>query len=189
MEQIQFTAGSPYPHACFNARASRLGPVRVSLTGWSKTLDFQQLRKAEKLASKQTDVKQKGQDTSRWSEWTCCAKMKLAINVDYTKGPCRPQTEILWGVRARWGRMWTLSYGSLTPKLVLTPASKAELFVWCPWGFVRCWHSSSRIWVLRVCGSEGWSTNRGSIWVNSLLEILWIIFLRSWRNNDCIRGG
>lgn len=111
MEQIKFTAGSPYPHACFNARASRLGPVRVSLTGWSKTLDFQQLRKAEKWASKQTDVKQKGQDTSRWSEWTCCAKMKLAINVDYTKGPYRPQTEILWGVRASWGRMWTLLMG------------------------------------------------------------------------------
>ena len=52
------------------------------------------------------------------------------------------------------------SYGSLTPKLVLTPTSKGELFVWCPWGFVRCWHSSSRIWVIRVCGSEGWSPNR-----------------------------
>lgn len=26
-------------------------------------------------------------------------------------------------------------------------------------------------------------------WVNSLLEILWSIFLRTWRDNDCIRGS
>ena len=49
-------------------------------------------------------------------------------------------------------------YGSLTPKLVLPPASKGELFA-CPWGFVRCWQGSSRIWV-RVCGSEGWPPKR-----------------------------